>query len=324
MKFVLAPLADYTDAPFRLMCREGGADLVVTEMVSAAALAHGHGPTRQLMETMEGEGPVACQIFGSSESDVAVAAREATGRGFVALDLNAGCPMPNVTRSGAGAKLVEDPAKIGRLLAAMKENTDIPVTLKTRLGPHPKNTTVFEIVSAAESAGASAIAIHARYTSQLHGGPVHLDTLAEVVRATRLPVTGNGSVKTPADAVEMAATGVSGIMLGRAALGNPGVFAVLKAATGDRTMMIPPVDGLSLCRRHLEFVLRFHEQLVRKFSEAHVPSLDAYAALKMRRHFFHYFKGVPGAATIRARFNAVKTLAEIKGILFPGSSACAV
>ena len=153
MKYVLAPLAGFTDAPFRRMCHEGGADLAYTEMVSAAGLAHGSSPTRHLLETMPGEGPVACQIFGANESDIAYATdfitqalKHSSTQTIVELNLNAGCPMTKVTREGAGAKLVEDPEKIHRLLKAIVRNTPLPVTLKTRLGPHPQRTNVLEIL----------------------------------------------------------------------------------------------------------------------------------------------------------------------------------
>ena len=184
MRFVLAPLAGFTDAPFRLMCQEGGADLTYTEMVSAAALAHGHSPTNHLMETMAGEGPVGCQIFGANENDIAVATREISriASRFTELNLNAGCPMKKITQCGAGAKLVEDPAKIGRLLKVMKENTDLPITLKTRIGPHPQNTNIFEILDAAQEAGISGLTVHALDASGCDGGPVQLDVPEQRVR----------------------------------------------------------------------------------------------------------------------------------------------
>ena len=143
MNYVLAPLAGFTDAPFRRLCREGGADLAYTEMVSAAGLAHGSSPTRHFLETMPGEGPVGCQLFGANESDLAFAAAAVDPRRFCELNLNAGCPMTKVTREGAGAKLVEDPAKIHRLLKAMAANTSLPVTLQTRLGPRPEANRIF-------------------------------------------------------------------------------------------------------------------------------------------------------------------------------------
>ena len=306
MKFVLAPLAGFTDAPFRRLCREGGADFAYTEMVSAAGLAHGSEPTRMLMDVMDGEGPVGCQLFGAKETDLARAAAEVPET-FAEVNLNAGCPMLKVTREGAGAKLVENPERIYRLLKAMVENTALPVTLKTRLGPHPQATNVFEIVDAAERAGAKAVCVHARYTSQMHGGPVHLDVLAEVVRRSRLPVTGNGSVVDAASAAAMAATGVDAIMVGRAALARPGVFAELKGVA----CALPA----SPCRRHLELLLKFREQEAAAHPGCHVPGPDAFASVKMHVHLFRYFNGRPGAAALRARLNAVRTLAEIEDLI---------
>jgi len=314
MKFVLAPLAGFTDAPFRRLCHEGGADLTYTEMVSAAGLAHGSSPTRHLMEVMPGEGPVACQLFGAKETDLAHATRlvESVASRFVELNLNAGCPMTKVTREGAGAKLVEDPAKIHRLLKAMTENTSLPVTLKTRLGPHPQQTNVFEILDAAEKAGAKGIAIHARYTSQMHGGAVHLETLAEVVKRTRIPVTGNGSVVNAATAAAMAKTGVAAIMIGRAALARPDIFNALK---NGRPLSTSTSDLQPFVLTHLAYLLAFREQLAANFPKDHVPSVDGFASVKMHTHLFRYFNGRPGAAALRARLNTVRTLAEIKEII---------
>ena len=319
MKYVLAPLAGFTDAPFRRMCAEGGADLAYTEMVSAAGLSHGSSPTRHLLETMPGEGPVACQIFGANESDVAYAARVVEELGtrtldgrretrFVELNLNAGCPMTKVTREGAGAKLIEDPGKIGRLLKAMAENTSLPVTLKTRLGPHPQRTNVFEILDAAEQAGAKGLVVHARYTSQMHGGPVHLDVLREIVERAHVPVTGNGSVVDAKTAAAMAATGVDAIMVGRAALANPGIFNSLKQSNNPNNRKIEQF------RRHLGYLLEFRDQLAARFPNDRIPSPDGFASVKMHVHLFRYFNGRPGAAELRRRLNTVRTLAEINAI----------
>lgn len=317
MRFVLAPLAEFTDAPFRLVCHEGGADMAYTEMVSAAALFHGHGPTRHLMEVMPGEGPVACQLFGAAESEIAFATRAASSLRsvdgssprFCEINLNAGCPMRRIVGSGCGAKLVTDPDKVFRLLKAMCENTGLPVTLKTRLGPVPGDNRIFELVDAAEKAGAKGVVVHARYTSQMHGGAVDLDMLSEVVRRTSLPVTGNGGVRTAADAAAMAATGVSAIMVARAALGDPAIFRKLK---GEEA---PPVDGPEWARRHLEYILRFRNMLVGKFPDDHIPGEDGYVGIKMHTHLFRYFSGRPGAAALRARLNSIRTLAEVREIL---------
>lgn len=332
MRYVLAPLAGFTDAPFRRLCCEGGADLTYTEMVSAAGLAHGSSPTRHLMETMPGEGPVACQVFGANESDLAHAARaiEAVKDRFVELNLNAGCPMAKVTHGGAGAKLAEVPARVYRLLRAMHENTSLPVTLKTRLGPNPQRTTVFELLDAAEQAGARGFILHARYTSQLHGGAVHLDTLAEVVRRAHIPVTGNGSVTDAPTAAALAATGVAALMIGRAALANPAIFRTLKEAENGQEGLGGHEAGASLMdvrfrafQDHLAYLLAFREQLAARFPDDHIPSADGFASVKMHTHLFRYFAGRPGAAALRARLNSVRTLAEIRAIAaaFQGAHA---
>ncbi len=309
MKFVLAPLAGFTDAPFRRLCSEGGADLTYTEMVSAAGLAHGSSPTRHLMETMPGEGPVACQLFGAKETDLAFAAREVPSERFVELNLNAGCPMTKVTREGAGAKLAEDPKKVYLLLKAMVENSPLPVTLKTRLGPHPNKTTVFELLDAAEQAGANGFILHARYTSQMHGGPLHLDALSEVVKRASIPVTGNGSVVDAKTAKAMAATGVDSIMIGRAALSNPSIFSSLK------TPKTSTPTNPNTVETHLDYLLQFRRQLADRYPNDHIPSEDGFASVKMHVHLFRYFAGRPGAAALRARLNNVRTLAEIREIL---------
>jgi nifR3 family TIM-barrel protein len=310
MKLVLAPLAGFTDAPFRRMCFDGGADFAYTEMVSAAGLAHGSSPTLHLMEVLPGEGPLACQIFGSRESDVAYAAKvvSQTGR-FKEINLNAGCPMQKVTREGAGAKLIEDPRKIEALLRAMVEKTDLPVTLKTRIGPHPQCTSIFKIAELAERAGASGLIVHARYTSQMHGGSVHYDVLKELVERTSLPVVGNGSVTNANELAQMASTGVHAVMIGRAALAHPMLFSELKGVSGGA------FTAASLCRKHLGHILAFREQLAREFPGDHVPSADGFASVKMHTHLFRYFNGRPGAAALRARLNTVRSLAEIMEII---------
>lgn len=312
MKFILAPLAGFTDAPFRKLCAEGGADLTFTEMVSAAGLAHGSSPTRHLMEKLPGEGAVACQIFGAKESDVAYAAKEIP-EVFTEINLNAGCPMTKVTREGAGAKLIEDPEKVFRLLKAMKENTSMPVTLKTRLGTHPQKIRIFELLDAAEKAGAGAIYIHARFTSQMHGGSTYLDLLSEVVRKSKIPVFGNGSVTDARTALEMAKTGVEGIMIGRAALSDPGIFSRLKE---EPTSSLSDLSSSELCKRHLDYVLEFREILAKKYPFDHIPSVDGFASVKMHTHLFRYFNGRPGAAALRAKLNLVRTLSEINDIIY--------
>jgi len=313
VKLVLAPIAGFTDPPFRMMCFAGGADAACTEMVSAAALRHAHAATRHLLEKDGREGEVSCQIFGSEEIDVAQAAREidALGGRFSSIDLNAGCPMARITRTGAGAALVPRPGRIASLVKAMKENTSLPVTVKTRLGPRPGTVTVFEILDAAEKAGASAATVHARYTSQMHGGPVDLDVLAQAVENSRIPVAGNGSVVDGASAARMSETGVCAIAIARAAISKPWVFASIRAALEGREAP-PHPSGAELFERHLALALEFRDVLAKKFPEDHVPSPDAFASVRMHTHLFRYFAGIPGAAALRARLSSIRTIAEMR------------
>ena len=303
MKLVLAPLADFTNAAFRKLAHELGADLTYTEMVSAAALAHGSSPTRHLLEKLPGEGPVACQIFGHNPDELAFAAREATAlKRFVSIDLNAGCPMPRIRREGDGAALVPRPQLVHDLLVAIKRETDLPVTLKTRPGPSPDRVTLFELLDAAETAGCAGFTLHARFTSEMHGGPIHLDLLAELVQRAHIPVTGNGGVHDAATLKAMQETGVDAVMLGRAAITDPARFASLKG--------LPVPSRRELYLRHIDYLLEFQGQLARTFPNDHVPPPDDFVSTVLHRHLLHYFRGIPGAAEIRRRLNAIHTLAE--------------
>ena len=314
MRYVLAPIAGFTNAAFRLMATRGGADLTYTEMVSAAGLAHGSSPTCHLLELLSGEGDVACQLFGSKPDELAFAVREVSALGrFVEINLNAGCPVPRIVREGAGSALVKRPELVHDLLAAMAAETELPVTLKTRPGPRPDKVLMFELLDAAESAGAKGLTLHARFTSQNHGGDVHLDLLAELVERARIPVTGNGGVKDAETARAMAETGVAAIMVGRAALPAPWIFTELKGcASDDQTLASPSPQ--QLFREHLDALVALHAQLVSRFPADHLPSLDQWVAGAARTHLFRYFSGLRGAGELRRRLATVRTVADVKTI----------
>lgn len=300
----LAPMAGFTNAACRLMATQGGADLTYTEMVSAAGLAHGSSPTRHLLEVLPGEGPVACQLFGSRPDELASSAREVSALGrFVEINLNAGCPVPRITREGAGSALVRRPELVHELLAAMVAETDLPVTLKTRPGPRPDTVLMLELLDAAESAGAKGFVMHARFTSQNHGGPVHLDLLAELVRKARIPVAGNGGVADAATFSAMAETGVASVMVGRAAVSNPNVFAALKGRCAEAAP-----DPIALFRRHVDALVALHGQISAQFPKDRLPTLDAWVTGAARTHLFRYFSGMPGAAELRRRLAMVRSV----------------
>ena len=323
MKYVLAPLADFTNAAFRKLCRDRGADLAYTEMVSAAALAHGSSPTRHLLEVMPGEGPVVCQLFGSNPDELAFAAREAAATGrFVALDLNAGCPMPRIVQCGAGAAMIRDPQLVHDcLVARRRESAGLSVTLKTRPGPSPDKVAMFELLDAPETAGCAGITLHGRFTSQKHGGEIHYDLIAELVRRAHIPVTGNGGVYDHETAARMAETGVDAIMIGRAALANPWLFGDLKSSE------VPPYDDLRPARQiaafqdHFANLMDFHAQLAARFPADHVLPLGEFMVAAMRTHLFRYFNGRPGAAELRRRLNELHSLADIQAAVAPFLSA---
>ena len=310
MKYVLAPIAGFTNAAFRLMASRGGADLTYTEMVSAAGLAHGSSPTRHLLEVLPGEGPVACQLFGANPDELAFAAREVSAMGrFVELNLNAGCPVPRIVREGAGSALVKDPARVHDLLVAMVGATDLPVTLKTRPGPRPDKVLMFELLDAAETAGAKGITLHARFASQNHGGVVHLDLLAELVQKARIPVTGNGGVKDLETVRAMAETGVAAIMVGRAALPNPYIFSTFSPKSSPQN-----IQSSTLFREHLEALKALHAQIAANFPQDRLPTLDAWVVGAVRTHLFRYFAGRPGVGELRRRLATIRTLREIEAI----------
>lgn len=317
LRYVLAPIAGFTNAAFRLMASRGGADMTYTEMVSAAGLAHGSSPTRHLLEVLPGEGPVACQLFGSRPDELAFATREVSMLGrFVEINLNAGCPVPRIVREGSGSALVKRPELVHDLLAAMVAETSLPVTLKTRPGPCPDRVLMAELLDAAETAGAKGLTLHARFTSQNHGGEVHLDLLADLVRRAKIPVTGNGGVKDGETARAMAETGVAAIMVGRAALPDPHIFSALKsvrspsADSGSREPRSPD-DSVLLFREHLGLLIDLHGQISARFPADHLPPLDVWVAGAVRTHLFRYFSGLRGAGELRRRLSSARTISEV-------------
>ncbi|MBO5939821.1 MAG: tRNA-dihydrouridine synthase [Kiritimatiellae bacterium] len=307
MKLVLAPIAGFSNAAFRLMAARGGADLTYTEMVSAAGLAHGSSPTRHLMELLPGEGPVACQLFGSKTEELAFSVREVAALSrFSEINLNAGCPVPRIVKEGSGSALVKNPQLVHDLLHAMvSEAGDVPVTLKTRPGPRPDNVLMLELLDAAEKAGARGIILHSRFTSQNHGGDVHLDLLAELVAKSKIPVTGNGSVVDANTMRLMADTGVQAIMIGRAALSDPYIFNKLKGVAHD------PLPAEELFRENLDALVELHAQIGKKFPSDRLPPLDFWVSSSVRTHLFRYFSGRPGAGEFRRRLMSLKTVHEI-------------
>ncbi|MGI5869612.1 MAG: tRNA dihydrouridine synthase [Kiritimatiellia bacterium] len=312
----LAPMADVSDAPMRAMSRRGGADVCTTEMVCAEGLVRDSSRTRALMTRLPEEGPLVVQLYGGDPGSMAAAAEMAEAHGgFVGIDVNAGCPVPKVLRCGAGAALLRDPARLGRLVAAMKARTALPVTVKTRIGSAPGRVAIFDIIRAVEDAGGDGLAIHGRFASAGHVGPVDHGLLRRAVEATRLPVVVNGGVNSAADALALfQATGAAGIMVGRGAMGNPWLFGEIAAAlegapapSAGRT----PATALAALQAHLALAVEFHEALRRRYPDVAPDDAEARAVASFRLHLFNYFKGFPGVSTLRRDMARCRTVADV-------------
>lgn len=322
----LAPMAGFTNAPMRRLSSAHGAALTYTEMTNDVGLLHDSDKTWHVLETFEDEGPVVAHLYGSEPATLAEAAAkvEATGR-FAAIDLNAGCPVHKITANGAGAALVKDPQRIRDILAAMRRAVRLPLTIKTRLGPHPDKVMIFEILAAAEAAGADALALHGRFTSQGHGGAVQLDLLAEVKSRARIPIIGNGGVCAAHDAWRMfRETGVDAVMIARAAIGNPWIFEEILAglASGEEPPAHDRTRGdtrraLSEIRETLEAHMAAELALLRRIRERyalprHVIDADEALATTFRCHLFRYLHGLKGSSHVRGRLHELHTLADIR------------
>ncbi len=314
----LAPMAEFTTPAMRVLCEAFGAARTHTEMVNAEGICRGGAKTLFLLTTFPEEQHVWAHLYGPDPERLAEAARIVEGMGrFEGIDINAGCPVPRITAQGAGSALLNDLPRLERILSAVVKAVRLPVTVKTRLGPHPQAPVWREMVRRAEGAGVTAITIHARYTSQGHAGTVHTETLRELVSEAQVPIFGNGSIVDSASAEAMAATGVQALSIARAALENPAIFA------GSRG------DPVALATRHLALEFRYRALAER------VSRLDAEAAtvLTFRRHLFRYFKGLPGANLLRGRLMELHSLADIRaaiaafsavggGYVFPKSIHC--
>ncbi|HPB10697.1 MAG TPA: tRNA-dihydrouridine synthase family protein [Kiritimatiellia bacterium] len=322
----LAPMAGYTHAPMRRLCRQHGAALTYTEMTNDLGLLHASDKTWHLLETFEDEGPVVAHLYGSDPVSLSEAAArvEQTGR-FAGIDLNAGCPVRKITANGAGAALIHDPRRIHAILAAMRRAVRLPLTLKTRLGPCPDRVAIFEILDAAEQAGADALALHGRFTSQGHGGPVHLDLLAEVKQRARLPIIGNGGVTSPRDAWHMLQeTRVDAVMIARAAIGNPWIFEDTQAALACGNE--PPATAfagarprrdLTEIRNALETHMAAEVELIERIRERYAlprnaAETDETLATTFRCHLFRYLHGLKGSSYVRGRLHELQTLDAIR------------
>ena len=296
----LAPMAGITNSAFRRLAAEGGAGLVVTEMVSAESIKYGNKKSFKMLELYPGE-MAAVQVFGADPASMALAARAAADYGAAIIDINAGCPVRKVTRNGAGSALMGNPVLFGRIIEAAAKAVKIPVTVKFRVGLRPGEICGPELAKIAESSGAAAITLHGRYASAMHSGPVDMDAVAASAAAVRIPVYGNGGITDSAGVKAFLEAGCKGAAIGRASVYNPMIFREIEAAFSGGKISVSEKDRLAMFLRFL-----------RLNAELYGEEKGLSAARKLAGY---WLKGLPGAASARMRFMTLTKLAEAEELV---------
>jgi nifR3 family TIM-barrel protein len=300
----LGPMAGVTDLPFRLLCKEQGCGLLYTEMVSAKAILYKNKNTKALMETNPLERPVALQLFGSDPDIMSEIGAQVAEEPFDIIDVNMGCPVPKVVNNGEGSALMKDPAHVYTLLLAMTKKIRKPVTVKIRSGFTDDNRNAVEVAKACEAAGVAAIAVHGRTRQQYYSGKADWDMIRQVVEAVSVPVIGNGDITCGQEGKAMLdQTGCAGIMIGRAARGNPWIFREVThyLKTGET------LPGPTLEERK-KMILRHCRMAVEEKGE--------FTAIReMRKHVAWYTTGLPHAARLRDKVNFIESYEELEQLL---------
>ena len=296
---VLAPLAGITNLPFRLICREAGASLAFTEMVSVKGLVREGVKTLALLKSSQGDRPLGIQLFGDKPDDLAEAARMVEGYGDL-LDINMGCPVRKVVGTGAGSALLQEPLKIAAIVRAVRAATSLPLTIKIRSGWHCGDNVFLEVGRIAESEGCDAITLHPRSRSLMFSGQADWAHLAEMKSALSIPVLGSGDLFTPDDCLRMLReTGCDGIMIARGALGNPWIFRqVRELEQAGYFTPTEPGERADTIEKHLNL---FVEELG-----------EAVAVREIKKHIGWYAKGVAGASEIRRLANSALSVHDIQ------------
>jgi nifR3 family TIM-barrel protein len=299
-------MEDVSDPPFRAVCKKNGADLMYSEFISSEGLIRDAIKSRQKLDIFEEERPVGIQIFGGDEEAMAISARIVETVNPDLLDINFGCPVKKVVCKGAGAAVLKDIDLMIRLTKAVIKSTSIPVTVKTRIGWDFDSINILEVTERLQDIGVQAISIHARTRSQLYKGEADWSWISKVKENPRLhiPIFGNGDIDSPEKALEYKNKyGADGIMIGRAAIGNPWFFREVKHffATGEK--IDPPTfeERIEVIKQHLEASVKWKG-----------PKIGIF---EMRRHYANYLKGIPNIKPLRMQLVTLNTMEEIMEVL---------
>ncbi|MEZ4906138.1 MAG: tRNA dihydrouridine synthase DusB [Saprospiraceae bacterium] len=303
---ILAPMEDVSDPPFRILCKENGCDLMFTEFVSVEGLIRNSDKSFKKIEIHNGERPIGIQIFGAEMDSMIEAVKLINPMRPDIIDINFGCPVKKIVSKGCGAGILKDIDKMVELTKAVVDSTDIPVTVKTRLGWDEESIVIGEVVQRLEEAGIKAISIHARTRSQMYKGHSdwsYLKTLKENGQI-KIPIFGNGDINSPQKAMEYRNTyKVDGLMIGRAAIGNPWIFREIKHFFKTGEIIAPPTleEKIDAVKRHLKYSIEWKGEKT--------------GVYEMRQHYTNYFRGIPNIKETRIKLTTTNSPEELFRIL---------
>jgi len=301
-KLFLAPMAGVTDLAFRTLCKEYGADLVVSEMVSSRGLHYKDKKTGNLLKTNHTESPLIVQLFGNEPDVMSEAAKILEDSGVKYLDINMGCPAPKIVKNGDGCSLMKDEILAGKITEAVVRSVSIPVSVKFRAGWDANNLNAVSFAKTMESAGASAVTIHGRTKEQFYSGTADLDIIKAVKDSVKIPVIGNGDVSDFNSALKMKSeTFCDSLMIGRGSLGNPFVFREIKEGFKGKTQnFVTSSEKKKALLRHIQLMEEYKDEKI--------------GVSEMRKHFAWYLKGIHNSGKIKNQAFSVKTYREMKDL----------